>query len=109
MAKKKEQTPRDGVWIWDLYRFGYTLRVVGRTKEEALDAMREEYIRAYASWNELNEDALRAALISPVLDEDGEVDEYDEGNVFVQYYNSACVEFNDGEPYFYEFGKVEWT
>ena len=108
MAKKKEQTPREGVWFWELYRFGYYLKAFGRTEQEVLDAMREEYIKSYAQWNELNEDELRAALISPVLDEDGEVDEYDERNEFVRYYNSAVVEFDDGGPRFYEYGKVEW-
>ena len=108
MAKKKEQTVKNGVWFWELYRFGYYLKVFGRTEQEALDAMREEYIKTYAKWNELNEDALRAALVSPVLDEDGEVDEYAPENEFVQYYNSAVVDFDDGRPYFYEFGKVAW-
>ena len=105
MAKKKEQTPRSGVWMMTLDRFGYDLVVAGRTKEEAEQAMREEYIRAYAKWNVLDEDSLRAALVSPVLDEDGNVDEFDECNEFVRYYHSA---FEDAEPRFYEYGKVVW-
>ena len=108
MAKKKEQTEKNGVWMWELDRFGYYLKVVGRTKQEVMDAMREEYIKTYAKFNSLNGDALRAALVAPVLDEDGEVDEYAPENEFVQYYNSVFVEFNDGCPCFYEFGKVEW-
>ncbi len=101
MAKKKT----NGVWKMELYRFGYTLVVLGQTKEECDAAMREEYIKAYAQWNELNEDALRAALISPVLNDDGTVDENAPENEFRSYYESA---FEDAEPRFYEFGKVEW-
>lgn len=102
MAKKKNT---NGVWKMELDRFGYTLVVLGQTKEECDAAMREEYIKAYAQWNELNEDALRAALISPVLNEDGTVDGYAPENEFLSYYESA---FEDAEPRFYEFGKVEW-
>ena len=102
MAKKKNT---NGVWKMELDRFGYTLVVLGQTKGECDAAMREEYIKAYAQWNELNEDALRAALISPVLNEDGTVDGYAPDNEFRSYYESA---FEDAEPRFYEFGKVEW-
>lgn len=99
-AKKK-----NGIWMMSLDRFGYDLVVVGRTKEEAEHAMREEYIKTYAKWNELDEDAIRAALVSPILDGDGNVDEYDERNEFVEYYKNA---FEDCEARFYEYGKVEW-
>ena len=102
MAKKKNT---NGVWKMELDRFGYTLVVLGQTREECDAAMREEYIKTYAKWNELNEDALRAALISPVLSEDGTVDGYAPENEFRGYYESA---FEDAEPRFYEFGKVEW-
>ena len=102
MAKKKNT---NGVWKMELDRFGYTLVVLGQTAEECDAAMREEYIKAYAKWNELNEDALRDALISPVLNEDGTEDEYAPENEFRSYYESA---FEDAEPRFYEFGKVEW-
>lgn len=105
MAKKKEQTLREGVWMMTLDRFGYDLVVAGRTKEECVAAMRDEYIKTYAKWNKMEEDALRDALVSPVLDEDGNIDEYDPCNEFVGYYESA---FEDAEPRFYEFGKVEW-
>lgn len=108
MAKKKEQTPRDGVWFWELNRFGYYLKVFGRTKEEVFNAMSEEYIKTYAQWNSLNENALRSALISPILDEDGEIDEYAPENEFREFYSSVFVEFNDSEPQYYEFGKVVW-
>lgn len=102
MAKKKKT---NGVWKMELDRFGYTLVVLGQTKEECDAAMREEYIKAYAQWNELNEDALRTALITPVLNEDGTVDGYAPENEFRSYYESA---FEDAAPRFYEFGKVEW-
>ena len=101
MAKKKT----NGVWKMELDRFGYTLVVLGQTAEECDAAMREEYIKAYAQWNEMDEDTLRAALISPVLNEDGTVDGYAPENEFRSYYESA---FEDAEPRFYEFGKVEW-
>lgn len=102
MAKKKTA---DGVWKMELDRFGYTLVVVGRTKEECDAAMRSEYIRAYAQWNNLDEDTLRLAREFPVEDEDGEIDEYNPYNEFRRYYEAA---FEDAEPRFYEFGKVEW-
>lgn len=105
MAKKKEQNTQSGVWMMTLDRFGYDLVVVGRTKDDALHAMQAEYVKAYARWNEMDESELRSALIFPVLDENGEVDEYDSRNEFVQYYHSA---FEDAEPRFYEYGKVEW-
>ena len=54
----------------------------------------------------MDEQELRAALVSPILDEDGEVDEYDERNEFVQYYNNTFD--YDAHCNFYEFGKVVW-
>ena len=100
MPKKKH-----GVWIMELDRFGYTLRVVAKSKDEALCAMQAEYINAYAEWNNLDLVNMTAALFDPVRDEDGEVDEYDPYNEFAAYYRAA---FEDNDPRFYEFGKVEW-
>ena len=96
---------KSGVWIFELDRFGYTLKVAAKTKEEADQTMRDEYLRTYAKWNELDEDMLRKALAAPILDENGNVDEYDPRNEFREYYKNA---FEDNEPRFYEFGKVEW-
>lgn len=94
-----------GVWMMELDRFGYTLRVMGRTKEEAEDAMREEYIRAYAKANSMDESELRAALARPVLDESGELSEIESVKRFVFDIFAAL---NDAYTSFYEFGKVEW-
>lgn len=102
MAKTKV---KDGVWFMELYKFGYYLKVVGRTETECLHAMQEEYIKTYAMRNGLEESKCRDALLSPILDEDGEVDECDEYNEFAEYYRQT---FEDERPYFYEFGKVEW-
>ncbi len=96
---------KQGVWIMELDRFGYTLRVAARTKEEAIDAMQTEYTHAYSRWNDLDYVSMTAALYSPVLNDDGEVDECDPYNEFAEYYRAA---FEDNEPRFYEFGKVEW-
>lgn len=49
MANKK-----DGVWLAELDRFGYILRVVGRTKEEAEDALMKEYVKTYRNRNGSN-------------------------------------------------------
>ena len=86
----KNTKPTNGVWFMELYKFGCYLKVVGRTETECLRAMKDEYIKAYADYNKLDFIKCGAVLSSPVLDEYGEVDEYDE------------------RPYFYEFGKVEW-
>lgn len=101
----KNTKPTNGVWFMELYKFGCCLKVVGRTEKECLQAMKEEYIQTYAKWNRLEETKCRDAILSPILNEDGEVDEYDEYNEFAQYYRDA---FEDERPYFYEFGKVEW-
>lgn len=46
MAKAKES-----VWIGELDRFGYVLKVVGRTEKEVMDALSKEYIRTYKDIN----------------------------------------------------------
>ena len=98
----------------ELDRFGYTLRVMGRTKEDVESAMREEYIRTYSKLNDMDEEMFRNALRNPekyeVYDE-GATDDHDEdyvnynSNLFLTYYRSA---FGDAYVHFYEFGKVEW-
>ena len=112
-AKKKNA---NGVWKCTLYRFGYDLTVIAQTKEDAVNAMREEYIKTYAKINNLDEELLRAVLRSPdkyefiaddaeyELDEKEFADLYN-GNEFLNYYRMA---FDDINVRFYEFGKVEW-
>ena len=103
MSKAKKT---DGIYYMSIYKFGYELTSVGRTKEECVDALSDVYIKTYAEWNDLDEGRCRDALLSPILDEFGEVDEYDEYNEFAEYYRST---FNDDdEPRYYEFGKVVW-
>lgn len=103
MARKTK--PTNGVWCMELWKFGYCLRVVANTEDECLQAMQDEYIKTYAMRNGLEESKCRDALLSPILDEDGEVDEYDEYNEFAQYYRDA---FEDPDIRYYEFGKVVW-
>lgn len=102
MAKAKKP---DGVWCMELWRFGCRMMVVGKTEKECLQAMQEEYIKAYAKWNGLEESKCRDSLLSPILDEDGEVDEFDEYNEFAQYYRDA---FEAPDIRYYEFGEVVW-
>lgn len=99
---------KSGVWYWELWKFGSTQTAIGHTREECVKTMSEEYIKTYAKWNDLDETKCRDALLSPILDEDGEVDEYDAYNEFAECYRSNFIEFNDGEPEFVEFGKVVW-
>lgn len=105
MAKAKKT---NGVWLWELDKFGYNLTAVGKSKVEVFTTMSEEYIKTYAMRNGLEETKCRAALLSPILDEDGEVAEYDEYNEFAQYYRVNFIDFGNGEPEFIEFGKVGW-
>lgn len=83
MAKKT-----DSVWLGELYRFGYTLQVVGRTEEEVRDALMREYVRTY---KQINDGA------------DPKEDEWYDGE---SYYDEAveCIELTE-----MTFGKVEWT
>lgn len=104
MAKAKKT---DGIYYMSIYRFGYELTTVGRTKEECVDALKNEYIKTYAKWNDMDEQKCRDTLLSPILDEDGEVDEYDEYNGFVHDYNMTFDD-DEVEPRYYEFGKVVW-
>lgn len=101
----KNSKPTNGVWFMELYKFGYYLKVVGRTETECLRAMQDEYMKTYAFQNGLDVIKCGAALEYPNLDENGEYDECDEYNEFAEYYRQT---FEDERPYFYEFGKVEW-
>lgn len=76
----------NGVYVADIDRFGYTLRAVGRSAEEAKAAVMEEYKRAY-------------------LDESGYPDGYDPAVNFDEDYNTAMDECY---VRLLEFGKVEW-
>ena len=40
-----------GVWVATLERFGYTMMVVDRTKQKAVDAIVDEYKKAYLFHN----------------------------------------------------------
>ena len=96
---------KNGAYICQLDRFGYSLIVVGQTPDIALSAMQQEYIRTYARANCLNRKELYDALFRPILNEDGEVDKCDPRNLFVLDFRDA---FEECEPKFYEYGKVEW-
>ena len=104
MAKAKKT---DGIYYMSIYKFGYDLTAIGHTKDECLDALKNEYIKSYAEWNHLDESKCRDALLSPILNEDGEVDEYDEYNEFAEYFRNTFDE-DEVEPRYYEFGKVVW-
>ena len=41
-----------GVWVATLERFGYTLMVVERTKQKAVDALVGVYKQTYQQYNE---------------------------------------------------------
>lgn len=75
------------VWLGELDRFGYTLRVVGATEAEARDALSKEYIKSYKQINGS----------SPKKDRNGWGD---------TYYDSAM---NDISVMELEFGEVDWT
>ena len=106
MARTKKT---NGVWLWELDKFGYTLTAVGKYKTQVIDALMEEYIKTYAFRNGMDEAKCRHSVFAPpILDEDGEVDECNEYNEFRELFRDTFIEFNNGEPEFIEFGKVEW-
>ncbi|MBO7070527.1 MAG: hypothetical protein J6W09_04460 [Bacteroidales bacterium] len=96
----------DGIYYMSIYRFGYNLTAVGRTKEECSNALSDEYIKTYAEWNHLDESMCRKALLSPILEEDGEYWPDNPYNEFAGCYRNTFDE--DEETRFYEFGKVVW-
>lgn len=42
------------VYLAQLERFGYTLTAIGRTEEEARDAIIKDYKRIYKEWNNVD-------------------------------------------------------
>lgn len=102
MAKDKKTNI---IYHWSLYRFGYCITICDVNEVKCMAALSEEYIKTYAKWNDLDETKCRDAILSPILDEFGEVDEYDEYNQFANDYRNAmeCIERRE-----YELGKVVW-
>ena len=82
MAKKNEQI----IYICELYRFGYDLRVAGNSEEEVRNAMIKEYVKTYKKYNGTD----------PKKDEDRYGD---------TYYDAML---NDLNIYKVTLGKVEW-
>lgn len=84
-----------GVWVAQIERFGYDLIVVERTREKALNAISDEYKRAYFRQNKdfgyLNCDT---------------IEEMEQDEEFREYYRTAMDEVNCRRM---EYGKVEWT
>lgn len=84
MAKAK-----NSVWYGELDRFGYVLKVIGRTEEEVREALSKEYIKAYEDINGCDP---REDLTYYHDDEQ-------------TYYDNAMEDINVWEA---TFGKVEW-
>ena len=86
------------VWFCETERFGYTLQVIGRTKEEAKEAIIKEYVRAYKKQND-GADPQQAYLLRQSGSE-----EYDfiDADYFETFLDELYIEER-------EFGKVEWT
>lgn len=85
-----------GVWVAYLERYGYTLMVVERTKQKAMDSISNEYIKTYFKWN--SEDGWIA---------EKSVEEMMENNEqFKEDYRCAMGDVNCNKM---EYGKVEWT
>lgn len=82
MAKTK-----NSVWYGELDRFGYVLKVVGKTEEEVRDALSKEYIKSYKQIN--GSDPRK----DPTY--------FNEST----YYDSAMEDMNVWEM---TFGEVEW-
>lgn len=83
-----------GVWVATLERFGYTLMVVEKSKQKALDAMSKEYKKAYFRRNKdfgyLNCDS---------------IEEMESDEEYKEYYRNAMEEVFCRKL---EYGKVEW-
>ena len=78
---------KNGVWIAELERFGYTLRAVCKTDTEAVNAVMSEYERAFKEENGYDPD---------------EEDSYGDDR---SYWDVALDEVY---VRFVEFGKVNW-
>ena len=87
-----------GVWFCEIERFGYTLQVIGKKKEEAREAIIKEFVRAYKKQND-GADPQQEFL----LKQSGS-DEYDP--IDADYFETFLDELYIEER---EFGKVEWT
>lgn len=78
-----------GVWVATLERFGYTLMVVERTKQKAVDAMIGVYKQTYQKRNEFSS-----------------IEEMENDEEFKHYYELAMEEMYVRKM---EYGIVEWT
>lgn len=83
-----------GVWVATLERFGYTLMVVERSKQKAVDAMSEEYKKSY----------FRRNKDFGYLDCDT-IEEMENDEEFKYYYELAMEEMYVRKL---EYGIVEW-
>ena len=79
---------KNGIWLGELERFGYTLVVVGISEEEARESLLKAYEKTY---RDLNDDA------------DPREEYYDDGK---SYYDVAAEEMYVREM---AFGSVEWV
>lgn len=93
--KESPRGSKDGVYVAELDRFGYTLTVIGRTEQEAIDALMEAYYKAYEDENGIN---LRT------LPKEGKED-YDMYEEDREYLETAKDEMY---VQFLAFGEVEW-
>ena len=81
---------RKYIYFCETDRFGYTLQVIGRTEEEARQAMIEEYIKTYKRLNGVDP-------------RDEDISYYSD---YRSYLDVFLEELNVEKR---EFGKVEWT
>lgn len=77
-----------GVWVATLERFGYTMMVVERTKQKALDTIVAEYKKAYAYRNGFTT-----------------IEEMEQDEEFKRYFDMAMEEVYCRRM---EYGKLEW-
>lgn len=77
-----------GVWVAQLERFGYTLMVVERSKQKALDALINVYKQTYQKYNGFNS-----------------IEEMENDEEFREYFEMAMEEVYCRKM---EYGIVEW-
>ena len=70
----------NGVYMAEVERFGYLLRVVDTNKVKAINALKKEYEETYRDWNGVDPE-----------------------------YKEVSSMIHDMDVTFCEFGKVEWT